>query len=164
MQICWSRHTNTQQCYNGYWVSGNCYIDCDCMIAYLRRWRSTVETQSISIQWKFNVHSILCFPFVRPFPVLGPNNINYWLFSISLWITADGNCLSRTCWCVVCIFNHNNNTLIFLQLNFQAPKPTLTLGPMRIPTGLSINLPRSWMPLALKLSELLEQVSPSSVS
>lgn len=73
-------------------------------------------------------------------------------------------CLSSIHWCAVCIFNHNSNPLTFLQSNFQAPKPTLTLKPTRTQTGLSINLPRSWMPLALKLSGLLEQVSPSSVS
>lgn len=73
-------------------------------------------------------------------------------------------CLSSACWCAVCIFNHNSNPLTFLQLNFQAPKPTLTLKPTRTRTGLSINLPRSWMPPALKLSGLLEQVSPSAVS
>lgn len=58
----------------------------------------------------------------------------------------------------------NSNPLTFLQLNFQAPKPTLTPKPTRTRTGLSINLPRSWMPLALKSSGLLEQVSPSHVS
>lgn len=71
------------------------------------------------------------------------------------------NCLSNACWCAACIFNHYSNPLTFPQLNFQAPKPTLTLKPTRTQTGLSINLPRSWMPRALKSSALLEQVSPS---
>lgn len=70
-------------------------------------------------------------------------------------------CLSSACWCAVCIFNHNSNPLTFLQSNFQAPKPTLTLRRTRTRTGLSINLPKSWMPPALKSSGLLEQVSPS---
>lgn len=65
-------------------------------------------------------------------------------------------CLLR---CTVCIFNRNSNPLTFLQLNFQAPKPTLTPKPMRIRTGLSINLPRSWTRPALKSSGWLEQVS-----
>ena len=61
--------------------------------------------------------------------------------------------------CTVCILNRNSNPLTLLQLNFQAPKHTLTLKPTRTRTGLSINLPRSWMRPALRLSELLEQVS-----
>lgn len=72
-------------------------------------------------------------------------------------------CLSSARWCAVCIFNRNSNPLTFLQSNFQAPKPTLTLKHTRTQTGLSINLPRSWTPPALKSSGLLEQVSPSSV-
>lgn len=58
-----------------------------------------------------------------------------------------------------CIFNRNSNPLTLLQLNFQAPKHTLTLKPTRTRTGLSINLPRSWTRRALRLSEWLEQVS-----
>lgn len=75
-------------------------------------------------------------------------------------------CLSsaRPAWCSVCIFNRNSNPLTFLQLNFQAPKHTLTLKPTRTRTGLSINLPRSWTRPALRLSELLEQVSLAGVS
>lgn len=64
----------------------------------------------------------------------------------------------------MCIFNHNSNPLTFLQLNFQAPKPTSTPKPTRTRTGPSINLPRSWTPRALKSSGLSEQVSSSRVS
>lgn len=111
-------------------------------------------------------YSNLCLPFVMNFPVL----------KTFLTPAADCSaipseplvlvivCLSSARWCIACIFNHNSNPLTFLQSNFQAPKPTLTLKPTRTQTGLSINLPRSWTPPALKLNELLEQVSPSRFS
>lgn len=61
----------------------------------------------------------------------------------------------------MCVFNHPPTSP---QLNFQAPKPTLTRKPMKTQTGLSISLPRSWTPPALKSSGLLEQVSRAAVS
>lgn len=71
---------------------------------------------------------------------------------------------SRVSACCVCVFNHCRTPTASLQLNFLAPKPTLTRKPMKTQTGLSISLPRSWTHPALKSSGLLAQVSQSAVS
>lgn len=64
----------------------------------------------------------------------------------------------------VCVFNHCRHPPTFPQLNFLAPKLTLTRKPMKTQTGLSISLPRSWTPPVLRSSGLLEQVSQSAIS